>query len=183
MEGEGPPRAGRGVRELCARGARLNGAARSLRTDHAGARAAVRTAYEPLQAELVARELESIPVARLKDVTEGRLRLGALEAAGFGSVRAVHEASRYELRQVPGVGEQTADRALAAARQIARAVADTITVRIDVDHPEPRTTALVVALHRLVEAGPELRRALDAAERLDTRLSELLPAARPAGGR
>jgi superfamily II DNA or RNA helicase len=183
MEGEGPPRAGRGVRELCARGARLNGAARSLRTDHAGALAAVRTAYEPLQAELVARELESIPVARLKDVTEGRLRLGALEAAGFGSVRAVHEASRYELRQVPGVGEQTADRALAAARQIARAVADTITVRIDVDHPEPRTTALVVALHRLVEAGPELRRALDAAERLDTRLSELLPAARPAGGR
>jgi SNF2 family DNA or RNA helicase len=41
----------------------------------------------------------------------------------------------------------------------------------------------VTALHRLVEAGPELRRALDAAERLDARLAELLPAARSAGGR
>ncbi|MGW3512209.1 DEAD/DEAH box helicase [Streptomyces sp. NPDC000994] len=183
MEGEVPPRAGRGVREVCEQGARLHDAARSLRTDHAGAVAAVRAAFEPLRAELVALELESIPVARLRDVTEGRLRLGAVEAAGLRTVRAVHEASRYELRRVPGVGEQTADRALAAARQIARAVADTVTVRIDVDHPEPRTTALVVALHRLVEAGPELRRALDTAERLDTRLAELLPAARPAGGR
>ncbi|MFJ5894197.1 DEAD/DEAH box helicase [Streptomyces sp. NPDC093064] len=183
MEGEVSPRAGRGVREVCEQGARLHDAARSLRTDHAGAVAAVRAAFEPLRAELVALELESIPVARLRDVTEGRLRLGAVEAAGLRTVRAVHEASRYELRQVPGVGEQTADRALAAARQIARAVADTVTVRIDVDHPEPRTTALVVALHRLVETGPELRRALDTAERLDTRLAELLPVARPAGGR
>lgn len=117
------------------------------------------------------------------DATEGRLRLAALEAAGVGSVREVYEASRYELRQIPGVGAQTADQALAAARQIARAVAETVSVRIDVDHPEPRTTALVIALRRLVEAGPELRRAVDAAERLDRRLKVLLPAARPAGGR
>lgn len=155
--------------------------ARTLRDDHTRALDAVRSALEPLRAELVAQELESIPVARLKDVTEGRLRLGAVEAAGLTSVRAVHEASRYELRQLPGVGQQTADRALAAARQIARAVAETVSVRIDVDHPEPRTTALVIALQRLVEAGPELRRALDAATRLDERLGALLPVARPAG--
>jgi SNF2 family DNA or RNA helicase len=157
--------------------------ARALRDDHTRALDAVRSALEPLRAELVAQELESIPVARLKDVTEGRLRLGAVEAAGLTSVRAVHDASRYELRQLPGVGHQTADRALAAARQIARAVADTVSVRIDVDHPEPRTTALVIALQRLVEAGPELRRALDAATRLDERLGALLPVARPASSR
>jgi len=132
----------------------LYDSARTLRDDHTRALDAVRSALEPLRAELVAQELESIPVGRLKDVTEGRLRLGAVEAAGLTSVRAVHEASRYELRQLPGVGQQTADRALAAARQIARAVADTVSVRIDVDHPEPRTTALVIALQRLVEAGP-----------------------------
>ncbi|MFJ1972077.1 DEAD/DEAH box helicase [Streptomyces sp. NPDC087903] len=182
MEGELPP-AGRAARDLWARGARLYGAARTLREDHTRALDAVRSALEPIRDHLVAEELESIPVARLKDVTEGRLRLGAIEAAGLASVGAVHEAGRYELRQLPGVGPQTADRALAAARQIARAVADTVSVRIDVDHPEPRTTALVVALQRLVEAGPELRRALDAAARLDERLGELLPAARPAGNR
>ncbi|MFJ8055513.1 DEAD/DEAH box helicase [Streptomyces sp. NPDC096142] len=182
MEGE-PPRAGRRARELCEQGTRLHDVARTLRADHTRALEAIRSALEPLRADLVAQELESIPVARLKDVTEGRLRLGALEAAGLTSVRAVHEASRYALRQLPGVGQQTADRALAAARQIARAVAETVSVRIDVDHPEPRTTALVVALHRLVEAGPELRRALDAATRLDERLGALLPVARPASSR
>ncbi|WP_019058452.1 DEAD/DEAH box helicase [Streptomyces prunicolor] len=182
MEGESP-RVGRRARELCVQGTRLYDVARALRADHTRALDTVRSALEPLRAELVAQELESIPVARLKDVTEGRLRLGAVEAAGLTSVRAVHEASRYELRQLPGVGQQTADRALAAARQIARAVAETVSVRIDVDHPEPRTTALVIALQRLVEAGPELRRALDAATRLDERLGALLPVARPASSR
>ncbi|MBK3575585.1 DEAD/DEAH box helicase [Streptomyces sp. MBT65] len=182
MEGE-VPRAGGRVRALCAEGTRFYDVARALRADHTRALDTVRSALEPLRAELVAQELESIPVARLKDVTEGRLRLGAVEAAGLTSVRAVHEASRYALRQLPGVGQQTADRALAAARQIARAVGETVSVRIDVDHPEPRTTALVIALQRLVEAGPELRRALDAATRLDERLGALLPVARPASSR
>ncbi|MFF4502084.1 DEAD/DEAH box helicase [Streptomyces sp. NPDC001401] len=179
---EAPP-VGRRARELCTQSTRLYDAARTVLADHARALDAVRSALAPLRDELVARELESIPVARLKDATEGRLRLGAVEAAGFASVRAVHEASRFELRQIPGVGAQTADQALAAARQIARAVEETVTVRIDVDRPEPRTTALVVALHRLVEAGPELRRAVDTAGQLDRRLGELLPAARPATGR
>lgn len=173
---------GRKARQLLTEGARLHEAARTVLADHTRALEAVRTALAPLQAELVAQELESIPVARLKDVTEGRLRLGAVEAAGLGSVRAVYEASRYELRQIPGVGAQTADQALAAARQIARAVEETVSVRLDVDRPEPRTTALVVALRRLVEAGPELRRAVDAAQRLDERLGALLPEARPTAG-
>lgn len=175
--------AGRHVRGLIADGTRLHEAARAVLADHARALEAVRTALAPLRSGLVAEELESIPVARLKDVTEGRLRLGALEAAGFTSVRSVYEAGRYELRQIPGVGAQTADQALAAARQIAQAVEETVSVRIDVDRPEPRTTALVLALRRLVEAGPELQRAVDAARTLDERLGTLLPVAGPAGGR
>jgi hypothetical protein len=78
---------------------------------------------------------------------------------------------------------QTADQALAAARRIAEAVEETIAVRIDVDCREPRTTALVVALHRLVEAGPEACRAVDAAKVLDEKLGPLLAQAGPAGGR
>ncbi|MCX4883345.1 MULTISPECIES: DEAD/DEAH box helicase [unclassified Streptomyces] len=177
------PPVGRRARELCTEGVRLYEAARTVLADHARALEAVRSALAPIRDELVAGELERIPVARLKDATEGRLRLAAVEAAGLSSVRAVYEASRYELRQIPGVGAQTADQALAAARQIARAVEETVTVRIDVDRPEPRTTALVVALHRLVEAGPELRRAVDTAEQLDRKLRTLLPTARPATSR
>ncbi|GHA13034.1 helicase SNF2 [Streptomyces tauricus] len=179
----GPVAVGRKAREVVARGERLGGLARNVLADHARALDQVRAALAPLLAELVAQELEGIPVSRLKDVTEGRLRLGALESAGFGSVRPVFEASRYELRQIPGVGAQTADQALAAARQIARALEETVSVRIDIDHPEPRTTALVIALRRIVEAGPDLRRAVDAAQGVQRQLAALLPAARPAGGR
>ncbi|MEU5347396.1 DEAD/DEAH box helicase [Streptomyces sp. NPDC020766] len=186
-EGEGavdsPVPVGRRTRTVVGRAERLRGLARGVLDDHARAVDQVRTALAPVLAELVAQELEGIPVSRLKDVTEGRLRLGALEAAGLGSVRGVFDASRYELRQIPGVGAQTADQALAAARQIARAVEETVSVRIDVDHPEPRTTALVIALRRLVEAGPDLRRAVDAATELDRGFKTLLPAARPATGR
>ncbi|MGW5242613.1 helicase-related protein [Streptomyces sp. NPDC004129] len=181
--GGGAAPVGRRARELSAEAARLHDAARSLLDDHARAVEAVRTALAPLRAEVVAGELDGIPVARLKDATEGRLRITAIEAAGFATVRSVYEARRHELRRLPGVGQQTADRALAAAGQIAAAVEETVTVRLDVDDPGPRTLALLGALYPLVEAGPELHRAVDAATRLDKRLGTLLPAARTAGVR
>ena len=169
-------------REVLADGGRLRAAARDVVADHGRAVEAVRAALAPITDELARRELAEIPVARLKDVTEGRLRLGAIEAAGFATVDQVLTADRYGLRQIPGVGPQTADQALAAARQIARAVEEAVAVRIDVEHPQPRTTALVIALHRLVAAGPEARRAVGAAEALDARLGPLLERAAPAAG-
>ncbi|MEO3753184.1 DEAD/DEAH box helicase [Streptomyces sp. B6B3] len=179
---EGGVAVGRRARQVLAEARRLRDAARAVLADHAGAVAEVRTALAPLHDELADRELESIPVARLRDVTEGRLRLGALEAAGYPSVGQVLRAGRYQLRQIPGVGAHTADQALAAAGQIRRAVLETVALQLDADHPEPRTTALVVALHRLVEAGPEARRAVNAAEGLARALDPLLADARPAGG-
>ncbi|MFB7210820.1 DEAD/DEAH box helicase [Streptomyces sp. NPDC056255] len=174
---------GRAARELLTRAERLLESARTVLADHTRAVEAVHTALKPLLDSLVSRELAAIPAARLKDVTEGRLRLGAVEQAGFTTVGQVHEANRYELRQIPGVGAQTADQVLAAAGQIAHAVRDTVAVRIDVDAPDDATTALVVALHRLVEAGPDVRRAVAAAGRLAGRLEPLLAAAGPARGR
>ncbi|MEE1807398.1 DEAD/DEAH box helicase [Streptomyces sp. BE133] len=174
---------GRDARELLAQAERLLDTARAVLADHARAVDAVHAALTPLLDSLIRRELSAIPVSRLKDVTEGRLRLGAVEQAGFTTVGQVHEANRYELRQIPGVGAQTADQALAAAGQIAHAVRDTVAVRIDVDTPDESTTALVTALHRLVEAGPDVRRAVDAAGRLIGRLEPLLTAAGPARGR
>ncbi|WP_329125864.1 DEAD/DEAH box helicase [Streptomyces sp. NBC_01465] len=178
-----PVPAGKHARALLHQAERLQAAARSVLTDHTTAVDAVRAALAPLQDALVRDELGSIPVSRLKDVTEGRLRLTALEQAGYATVLQVYEAPRHALQQVPGVGRQTADQALAAARQIAAAVAETVSVRIDVDRPEPRTTALIGALNPLVEAGSELRRAHDAARQLDTTLGPLLAQAGAARGR
>ncbi|RPK55535.1 ATP-dependent helicase HepA [Streptomyces sp. ADI96-02] len=182
-DADGPAPTGRAARELCTRAERLLAAARAVLEDRARAVDAVRAVLDPLLDSLVGGELGAIPLARLKDVTEGRLRVNALEQAGFTTVGEVHATSRYALRQVPGVGAATADRTLAAAGQIARAVRDTVAVRIDLEHPDDTTTALVIALHRLVEAGADVRRAADAASALAERLDPLLEAAGPAGSR
>ncbi|MBN6547993.1 DEAD/DEAH box helicase [Streptomyces bryophytorum] len=131
----------------------------------------------------VRRELDAIPVARLQDVTEGRLRLGSVEKSGLRTVGSVLDAGAYRLRQIPGVGQRTADQMLAAARRLSDAVHETVAVHIDVDRQDARTTVLVVALHVLVEAGPEARRAVDRAAALSERLEPLLVLARPAAGR
>ncbi|MFE7533105.1 DEAD/DEAH box helicase [Streptomyces rhizosphaericola] len=178
-----PGATGRAVRELLAEAEALLGRSAAVREDHARAVDAVRTVLDPLLSALVDQELTAIPVTRLKDVTEGRLRLTALEQAGFTTVGQVHGTARYELRLIPGVGAHTADQALAAAGQIADAVRETVSVRIDMDAPDATTTALVVALHRLVEAGPDARRAVEAGRRLDEGLRPLVAAAAPAGSR
>ena len=174
---------GRSERETVAEGSRLHKAAQGVTGDHARAVEAVRAALKPLVDGLTERELSDIPIARLRDVTEGRLRLGEIENGGFRSVGQLLDAGPYRLVQIPGVGQQTADQAFAAARQIADAVRETIGVHLDVDHPEPRTTALVVALHVLVEAGLEARRAVDTASALSDALGPLLAEAKPAAGR
>ncbi|MFC9267763.1 DEAD/DEAH box helicase [Streptomyces zhihengii] len=174
---------GRSERDAVAAGERLYAAAEAVAGDHGRAVEAVRAALRPICDTAVEQALDAIPVARLKDVTEGRLRLGDVERGGYSSVREVLDAGAYRLRQIPGVGQRTADQVVAAARQISEAVRETVAVHIDVDRPEPRTTALVMALHVLVEAGPDARRAVDAAAALSERLGPLLAEAGPAAGR
>jgi superfamily II DNA or RNA helicase len=174
---------GREERGVVARGARLAEAARNVVGDHDRAVGAVRAALTPIHDAAVRRELDAIPVARLQDVTEGRLRLGGVEQSGLRTVGAVLEAGAYRLLQIPGVGRRTVDQMLAAARRLSEAVHETVAVHLDVDRPEPSTTALVIALHVLVEAGPEARRAVDRAAALSQRLEPLLADAGPAAGR
>ncbi|MFE3198053.1 DEAD/DEAH box helicase [Embleya sp. NPDC059237] len=179
----GAPAGGRRAREVLAAAEALYTAARTVTADQAGALDAVRSALSPLRAELVAAALARIPIDQLREATDGRLRLGALEAAGFATVGAVYDAPPYRLRQVPGVGEQTAAQAVGAARRIARAVEDTVTVRIDPDRPTEQTTALVRALYTLVAADPEARRTAAIAEDLTGRLVAPRTAAGPGRSR
>ncbi len=175
-------RGGRRPGVVLAEAERLRAAAAAVVADHRGAVEEARLAYVALRDRLVREELGAIAVGRLRDVTEGRLRVGALEAAGLGTVRQVVEASGYTLRLIPGVGAQTAAQALAAAGQIARAVEETVAVRLDVEQQDTMSTALVVTLQRLVAAGPEARRARDTAERVQAEVEPLVAGARPARG-
>ncbi|MER6125472.1 SNF2-related protein [Streptomyces sp. NPDC001795] len=174
---------GRSEREAVARGARLQEAAQAVVGDHNRAVEAARAALKPIHDAAVEQALDAMPVARLQDATGGRLRLGHVEKSGLRTVRKVLEAGPYRLRQIPGVGQRTADQIIAAANRLSEAVHETVAVHIDVDRPQPRTTALVMALHVLVEAGPDARRAVDTAAALSKRLGPLLADARPAAGR
>ncbi|MEU8796720.1 DEAD/DEAH box helicase [Spirillospora sp. NPDC048819] len=159
----------------------LLGAARQLLADHDRALAEVQRGLAPLRAEAARGQLASIPVERLKDVTGGRLRVGALEKAGFATVADVLGTTRYRLQLVPGIGPQTAAQVHAAAGSLAEAAERSAGIRVDLERQDDVTTPLVIALHRLVNAGPDVPRARAAAERLAERLGPLTHDARPAG--
>src|SRR6185437_9916998 len=104
-------------------------------------------AYGKLRLEAAADELADMPLERIKDVTHGRLMLTAIENAGFRTVGSVLTAGQSALDTVPGVGPQTAAQVVAAARQIAAALAGTVTVRIDPDRRTAPQASLLGALH------------------------------------
>ncbi len=164
-----PVPVGKSARAVLRRAEELLRAAGALREEHQRALDAVRKAVAGLEAELARAELAALPLARLRDVTRGQLResaVVALERAGYLSVGQVLEAEPYHLRGVPGIGAQTVGQARAAAEQLARATAEAVAVRIDVDaKDDPRHNALVLALNRLLLAGPGIADAIAVAER------------------
>ncbi|MEU9833232.1 DEAD/DEAH box helicase [Streptosporangium sp. NPDC048047] len=177
------PLAPKEIRRLLSEAEGLLAAAGALLADSGRADADARRAVSEVRAERAREELGSMPVARLKDVTGGRLRLGALEQAGYATVRQVLDDTPYGLQLLPGIGARTAAQVHAAAAQIAKAAEESVTVRIDVDRRDPGTTALLVALHRLLAPGPDLSRACEAAGALREKLEPLVPVAAPARSR
>ncbi|MFE6974957.1 hypothetical protein [Streptomyces sp. NPDC057682] len=173
----------RGVdRDLVRRGRHLSRAADALAEDHARAVTAVREAWDRLHRTRLGEELDRIPVARLHHDDGTPFRTDAWERAGLRTVRDVLEGGVWTLGQVPGVGRRTAEHALAAARRTAGRTSGDLLVRISPDRPTPGTTALVVALHVLVNAGPDAREAARTAETLATRLESLLDETAEAAG-
>ncbi len=77
-----------------------------------------------------------MPLDRIKEITQGRLRLAAIEQAGFRTVAAVAAAGPHRLQAIPGVGPQTASQVVAAARQLQAAMEQETRVRFD---PDART--------------------------------------------
>ncbi|WP_445528752.1 helix-hairpin-helix domain-containing protein [Streptomyces cyslabdanicus] len=174
---------GRGARAKVVRAAtRLREAAALVAQDHGRAVEAVRAAWTPLHRELVDGELSRMPVTRLRETAGMRSTVKQLEKAGVRTVRDVLDAGEWRLGQIPGVGRTTAGRVMAAAQRIADEADEALAVRIDAARPEPRTTALVVALRALVEAGPGMEHAAAVGRKLTTRLDPMLADAAPAAG-
>jgi superfamily II DNA or RNA helicase len=107
----------------------------------------VRSSFELVRGEMIQSNLAQMPLSRVKDVTAGRLRLGALESAGFANIQEILDTSPVRLTLVPGVGEQTAGQVYAAAQQLSKAVANDLRFRINLDPTNQNATALLQALY------------------------------------
>jgi len=178
--------AGLGVHEartLLARARTLVDLVSTIENGRATPRGDVEQAFHALREQMVHRELANIPVARLRDTTGGRLRIGLLEQAGVTTVLNVHGSSASRLQQVPGVGQITATQLVAAARQVATAVRDDLRVRVDLNPSDAASTALISALHTLREFEGAAEQAHEPASRLAKDLDAALPVAAATGSR
>lgn len=173
----------RGVeRGLLRRAGQLSRSAGLVAEDYAKAVTAIRAAWAPLHQQQVDAALSRIPASRLRHDDRRRFTTKEWERAGIHTVRDVLDSGVWTLGQLPGVGRRTAERALAAARRTAEAADMDVLVRVSPDKPTPGTTALVTALHVLLEAGPAARESAERARELSTRLELLLPETSAASG-
>ena len=106
-------------------------------------RASARNAYFAFRSSMAAAQLNETPIARLKDITQGRVRLGLIETAGYRTVGAVLTAGLGRLSSIRGVGDTSARQAIAAARQLATAVVEETRVRFDPDSRDAPQTRLL----------------------------------------
>lgn len=109
-------------------------------------RAEAKKAYATVRDKLVRQQLESIPLSKLKDTTDGRVRLGVIESAGYKTVASVLDAGEGKLYRIHGVGEQSVRQVVAAARQLEKALEGSVRVRFDADKKPKEHAALLKAL-------------------------------------
>jgi SNF2 family DNA or RNA helicase len=134
------------ARELITRAHRLRteGAEAIAITDER--RSAAHAAYEDARDEVVARQLAEIPLARLRGTTDGGVRFGAIEKAGYRSVGDVTRASPQRLMQIRGVGEHSVYQVIGAARQLELAMKNNLWLRFETDRKPHEQQLLLQAL-------------------------------------
>ena len=103
-------------------------------------------AFEAARERQVWASTAQMSIERIKDITDGRLRLGALPEHGYFTVSDVLRAGPDRLVSVPGIGDGTAAKVVGAAEQIQQAVRDSLQFRIELDPSDPVSTRLLRAL-------------------------------------
>lgn len=115
-----------------------------------------------------------MPVERLKDATNGHLRISALTAAGIRNVQQVLDHGG-RIVSIPGVGETTGKRMVGAARTIWQTTVAEMPVRIDIKNRPSSATDLLKTMGAW-EAARSIKRAtsdLEAADSLRPIISSL----------
>ncbi|MFE7093725.1 DEAD/DEAH box helicase [Streptomyces erythrochromogenes] len=139
-------------------------------------REAVKTAGNAARKAEVRKLVAEMPVERLKDATNGQLRITALIDAGIRNVQQVLD-QQSRIRTLPGVGETTGSRMIGAAQTIWQTTMDEMPIRIDIKNRPQATTRLLTTM-RAWDAARSIRSAtadLAAADAVRPLLQSLQP--------
>ncbi|MDN3353751.1 DEAD/DEAH box helicase [Actinomadura sp. DC4] len=144
-----PLRAGKAARAIVADGRAVHDAIEAVLAAPEESREVARRAYEVVRDQLVAGELDTVPVDQLRELVRGRpVTFTPVRDAGLDTVGAVLTAGAEALRRIPGVRRRTAKRIMAAAWQMRESVEESVRVRIEPDARTPEQAALIAALRR-----------------------------------
>lgn len=154
-------RPGKAARAVVSDGRAIRDAIKAVLAAPGESREVARRAYEAVRDQIVAGQLDVMPVDRLRDLIPGKVAFASLIDAGLDTVGKVLAAGAEALRRLPGVRRRTAKRIMAAASQMRESVEDGTRVRIDPDARTPEQTVLIAALRRYERArsalkGPDL---------------------------
>ena len=183
MAGQPAIEPGAAARDLIHRAKALSTAIGTAAAAVESRRQEARGAYELARANVVRARLDELPLDKIKEVTQGRLRLSAIEQAGYRSVGAVLRAGPAMLQAIRGVGPTSATQVVAAARSLRATLENQVRVRFDPDARTPAQARLLAKLYAY-----ELAKALVPPQapdfaRLASDLDVVAGEAKPAGSR
>jgi superfamily II DNA or RNA helicase len=169
--------------QLVSRAEQLHAVLARPRTVSAEKEELARAAIAAMRDGVALRQIQSMPVARLKETTEGRVRLGLLEAAGYRTVASVLAAGPSRLQMIDGVGPQTAQQAVAAARRLAVTLTENARLRFDPDSRPPEDLRTLKALFGVEVARAMVDPLVSDAEPLAQELARVIATSKPAASR
>lgn len=172
-----PPEPGRAVRELITRSKDLRGGIKEATAAPGIWRQSARRVFDALREDVVREQIATMPLSYIKETTQGRLRLGPIENAGYDTVGAAAAAGEWRLQEIPGVGPHTVSQVIAAARQLEIAMVQDVRVRFDPDSRPRLHTALLRELHAYEIAQRAVAPLSRELEAMAAELDSLLPQA------
>ncbi|ADB35688.1 SNF2-related protein [Kribbella flavida DSM 17836] len=125
----------------------------------------------------VVRELESLPVTALQEVTG--TRVGMLEKAGYRTIGRLAGVSSAELVALPGIGPKTADKITEAVRAVVGDVARSAQFRFQPDRPDDAQRDLLATLTAIRRADAAVAGLIGPVRELTGVTQEWLVAAAP----
>ncbi|MBQ9951599.1 MAG: DEAD/DEAH box helicase family protein [Clostridia bacterium] len=126
-----------------------------------------------LRKQLIAMDVDELSREKLS------VRLSALREAGIDNLWQIYDMSLADLTAIDGFGEQSAERVKKSVDDLAKAIEETIRVRISIDDRTPENLSLIQSLHLYVHARPLCEGADMLLNRHAARIRSAIAEARP----